>query len=167
MEITQELLKELFDYKDGFLYRRVAPKYKPKNIGTRPGCLTKYKHGDRYRIKINYKLYFQNRLIFLWHHGYLPEIVDHRDRDTTNDRIENLRASDAVKNQYNKVGAKNSTSRFKGVCWDNREQKWHVQINTTGKPRHLAYCDDEEKAALIYNKEAKRCNGEHALLNVI
>lgn len=167
MEITQELVRERFDYKDGFLYHRIAPKYKPKNFGKQAGCLYEYEHGDRYRIKIDYKLYYQSRLIFLWHHGYMPEMVDHKDRDTTNDRIENLRASDAVTNQYNKVGFKNVTSKYKGVCWDKREQKWHVQINTTGKPRHLAYCDDEEEAAMIYNAEAARCNGEFALLNII
>lgn len=168
MEITQELLIELFEYReDGNLYWLVAPKYKPKLQGKQAGSICKYEHGDRRRIHIGHKLYFQNRLNFLYHNGYMPEIVDHKDRNTLNDKIDNLRPADATTNQYNKGCAKNSTSKYKGVCWDKREQRWHVQINTDGKPRHVGYFTDEIEAALAYNSEAERCNGEFANLNII
>lgn len=56
----------------------------------------------RYRAcTINGVTHYRHRLIFQWHHGYVPLMVDHRDGDTLNDKICNLRECTNALNQYN------------------------------------------------------------------
>lgn len=45
-----------------------------------------------YRVlSVNNKKYMTHRVIFYLHHGYFPKLVDHINRDITDNRIENLR----------------------------------------------------------------------------
>lgn len=165
MEITQELVKELFDYKDGFLYSKV--KRKILNIGDRVGCLSTNRGDNRYVMKINYKRYYSSRIIFLWHHGYMPNVVDHKDRDKMNDRIENLRAATHTQNMQNRTSSKRSTSKHLGVCFGTDCKKWISIISIKGKQIHLGYFDTENKAAIAYNNAALIHHGEFANLNII
>lgn len=76
-------LRESFVYhEDGFLervdYNSGKHRTSKNNKGYRQIC---YKN----------KLYLEHRLIFMYHHGYLPKEIDHIDRCKDNNRIENLR----------------------------------------------------------------------------
>jgi hypothetical protein len=76
MEITQELVKELFDYReDGFLIWKQDRKSN-KVKGQIAGSL----NGDKYhQICINAKRYKASRLIWLYHFGELPKLdIDHK-----------------------------------------------------------------------------------------
>lgn len=57
----------------------------------------------------------KHRAIFAMHHGYLPEIVDHINRNTADNRIENLRPATASMNNCNKVISPTNTSGYAGV----------------------------------------------------
>ena len=82
--ITQDYVKQLFEYRDGELYWKVKYSQRVK-IGAKAGALD----GDEYfRISINGKRYLNHRLIFLMHHGYLPEYLDHIDGNPSNNKIE-------------------------------------------------------------------------------
>ena len=95
--LTQDLLKELFSYKKGVLYRKVAPK-NPYLIGKEAGCL----NPDGYcKIVLNGKAYMRSRLVFFMHKGFWPEEVDHINCIKNDDRVENLRDSTHSKNQKN------------------------------------------------------------------
>ena len=75
--ITQERLKELFDYQDGQLTWKV--KKARANKGDIAGCNAEAS-GIMYRqTKIDGKQYRVHCLVFLLHHGYLPKQVDHID----------------------------------------------------------------------------------------
>jgi hypothetical protein len=89
---TQEQAHELFDYKDGVLYWKVRPAYNIKK-NSRAGSRH---HSNYIYISINKSSIAEHRIIFLMHHGYLPEQVDHIDNDRTNNRIENLRKATAL-----------------------------------------------------------------------
>lgn len=92
MKISQEVVKELFDYhEDGFLVWKKQISIRSP-IGKIVGPDSFYKQGYR-KCRIDGKTYKQHSLIFLWHHGYLPETVDHKDTDRANNKIENLRAA--------------------------------------------------------------------------
>lgn len=165
MNITQELVKELYDYKeDGFLYWK-SNRGVNKTKGILAGSMRKDIGGDRYIIRVNNKGCFGARIIFLWHHGYLPEMVDHIDRDSTNNKIENLRAATRSQNQKNRTSAKNSTSKHLGV--HQHCEKWQSAININGKKVHLGSFKTEEEAAIAYNNAAVKYHGDFANINII
>jgi len=61
---------------------------------------------------------------------------------------------------------KESSSKYVGVCWDNKEQKWMSNIRYK-KSYFLGHWDTEEEAALAYNKKAIELLGDKAKLNII
>ena len=163
--ITQELVKKYFDYKDGFLYRKISPK--KSKIGQRSSTLHKYKSGDRYSTSLLNKNYLSSRLIFLYHKGYLPEFVDHKNNDQLDDRIENLREASREQNNSNVTSHKNCTSKYLGIHYHKRDLVWEAQIKTQKKQIYLGRFKIEKEAALAYNKAALKYHGEFANLNII
>lgn len=166
IQLTQELVRELFDYKDGFLYWKVKFT-KGTVIGERAGYLKIDSRGNRYKITINKKYYYYYRVIFLWHHGWLPQTIDHIDHNKLNDRIENLRAATQSQNCKNTSSRKNSSSKYLGVSFCKRDNKWAVGISVNGKNIFLGRFATEKEAALIYNNAASLHFGEFANLNII
>lgn len=163
MEITQELVKELFDYhEDGYLIWKVDVGSN-KVKGLKAGCLNM---SGYVRVLINKRGYPLHRLIFLYHHGWLPEIVDHKDLNELNNRIENLRATTKSQNCKNKRSAKNSSSKYLGVHL-HMKRSWVVQIKVNGVHLHGGSFKNENEAALHYNKLAVKHHGEFANLNII
>jgi len=87
--LTQERVRELFDYReDGWLVRKSRTANSTK-AGDVVGC----PNGRGYlTVMVDWWHLRVHRVIWLWHHGYMPENgVDHIDRDITNNRIGNLR----------------------------------------------------------------------------
>jgi len=165
IELTQEYIKSIFDYKDGILYWKIKPFRSSINIGDRAGC-PHIGNGNRYTIRINNKNYYASRMIFLYHKGYLPKIVDHENRIQTDDHIENLRDADYSTNGKNRNAKKNGSSIYLGVHL-NRRKDWIAAININGKQTHIGSFKIEENAALAYNRMAVMHHGEFANLNII
>lgn len=183
--LTQEFVKEYFDYKEGFLYwKKPTSKHSYKiEIGARAGCLYRQTKSNRYGIGLYNKMYYASRLIFLWHHGYIPEVVDHINRNSLDDRIENLREANFAENGCNKRAQKNKSSQYLGVCFINRDRKlfckthnemrtyhsegWIANIRSKGKDIYLGQFKTEIEAALAYNKAAVMYHKEFANLNII
>jgi HNH endonuclease len=139
--ITQELLQEKFEYSDGLLLRKTSWGGLAK--GTPTGC----DNGHGYLITgIKYKLYPTHRLIFLYHHGYLPTVVDHINGNRKDNRIENLREATYSQNNYNAKKKVTNKSGHKNVFWCNTRQKWTVQLSLEGKNRHIGYFDSLQLA---------------------
>lgn len=158
---TQEQLKAVFDYKDGYLiYKIPGPNRK---VGRVAGHLDKRK--GYWTVGLHGKLYQAHRLIYLYHHGWLPEALDHINRVRTDNRIENLRPATNQQNQYNKSSFRDSSSKYKGVSWKKQRNKWTVQISIAGKKTHLGYFDCEGDAAMAYNEAALEHFGIFAGLN--
>lgn len=179
--ITKELLHELFDYKDGFLYWKVRKSKKTK-IGSIAGNFVMEKYGPRHRLRINTISYYSHRLIFLWHYGWSPETIDHKDINQMNNKIENLRPATQLQNCRNRKSVPNSSSKYLGVCLmtvkkkhtlKNGESKlyisifWKSAINIKGKHICVGSFKSEKEAAVAYNKAAKIHYGEFANLNII
>ena len=59
----------------------------------------------------------------------------------------------------------NCSSRFKGVSWHRKRERWVANIQIDGRLRHLGYFTEEEDAAAAYDRAAKRHFGEFCLLN--
>jgi len=164
MIITQDYLKANFIYADGNLYR-IGYGSSRSGKGAKIGSLRKVFNHQRNVTKITNKSFFVYRLIFLYHHGFLPKIVDHIDRNPLNDKIENLRAATVSQNAKNVKSRDNSSSQYLGVSLDRKY--WKASINIDGKNQHIGNFKTEKEAAIAYNYLAKLNHGEFANLNVI
>lgn len=157
-ELTQDLLNELFEYRDGVLYWKIA-KAKKIKVGDVAGNL----HKTGYlTTMVNSKRYLNHRLIFLMHHGYLPQCLDHIDGNKINNRIENLRPATIGENSRNSKIPKNNTSGFKGVSWHSRDKKWQAQLMINKKSKHLGIFKTIEEATEAVKKAREELHGEFA-----
>jgi hypothetical protein len=64
-------------------------------------------------------------------------LIDHIDRDPSNNHIANLRAADKRLNAINTGLPSNNTSGIKGVSWHKAGCKWTAQIKDKGRKIHL------------------------------
>lgn len=135
--LTQEKALELFEYRDGLLY------WKAQRSSLKQGALAGHKHKDGYsHVCIDRKLYFVHRVIFLMHHGYLPQwpdVIDHIDGNGQNNKIENLRHATASQNMMNRRLQSNNTSGVAGVRWVARSKKWMAYIYLAKKQKCLGF----------------------------
>jgi len=129
-----------------------------------PALITIGSHGYRYG-KINGKKVRAHRVIFTMSYGFLPEEVDHQDRDPLNNKPSNLREATRSGNCANINSRKGATSEFLGVCWDKRTKKWRAQICKDGRSIHLGRFDSEIEAARAYDRAAAELHGAYANLN--
>lgn len=91
--------------------------------------------------------------------------TDHADRDTLNNKRNNIRCVTPSQNAYNKMGKNDGSSKYKGVRWDSNQSRWHVRVQFEEIVVGAGYCKDEIEAARRYDKIAKRLHGEFAVLN--
>jgi len=165
--LTQEYVKELFDYKDGYLYWKVSRTVAVK-AGMLAGTENDGKYGKRRKIGVYpFGKLYASRLIYLWHHGWMPEFIDHEDTNPENNKIDNLRPATKRQNNTNCKSAKGSSSKYLGVSLHKKTGRWMASIGLGYKKIYLGLHDTEELAALAYNKEAKNINGEFAYINLI
>jgi hypothetical protein len=93
-------------------------------------------------------------------------LVDHRNRDTLDNRKENLRLATHSQNQFNKgKTSRKTTSRFIGVFFVKYSGRWVARTTVEGKRIWLGRFDNEIEAARVYDEAAKKYHGEFAQLN--
>lgn len=141
--MTQNDLIDTFFYKDGQLFWKL--KKQNVTIGRPAGCYDSKGYGV---ITINGKIYKSHRLIFLYHHGYIPEYIDHIDGNIKNNSIENLRPCSKSENSCNRGKQSNNTSGIKGVTYNKKLKKWRAQCGKNGKNYYLGVFDDIKDAEL-------------------
>ena len=139
MLITQEYLKERFEYdsETGQLIWRTHLR-KARYVGKPAGTKRK---GYIY-IYLDKKQQSAHRLIWIFHHGFIPENkqIDHIDGDKTNNRMENLRLASRCENMWNREA--------KGYRLKNG--KYEVAIRHLKKLIYLGRYDTEEEARAVY-----------------
>lgn len=89
------------------------------------------------------------------------ELIDHIDRNTLNNKRQNLRICTTGQNKANSRGSKNP-SGFKGVF---KRKKYVAMIVINGELTYLGSFIKAEDAALAYDKRAIEVFGEFALTN--
>ena len=142
MEITQDLVKDYFEYKDGGLYWK---KYRPgSQLGKRFGAK------DRYRVGAFFgKRCKEHQLIWFYHYGKWSEQLDHRDQCKTNNEIDNLRETTTYLNGQN-VTYPNQTSKQVGVGYHKRSGKWRARSWKNGKRYEIGSFKTEQEAIGAY-----------------
>lgn len=94
-------------------------------------------------------------------------IIDHKDRDKTNNQKLNFRFATHQQNCINRKDNKNRTHKYKGVYLKKTGKPWHAQIGYKMRIIHLGAFYTEVEAALAYNKKAIELFGEFAVLNEV
>jgi hypothetical protein len=93
------------------------------------------------------------------------EIVDHINHNKLDCKLDNLRKSNSSLNSHNVSKRKNTTSKYTGVYFDKRRNKYQAEIRKDKQKYFLGLFKTEEEAAKIYNKKALELYGEYANLN--
>jgi len=95
---------------------------------------------------INRKTYLVHRIIAYLFIGLNidnpKEIIDHIDRNPSNNKIENLRIVSKLENQWN--------TDAKGYNFRKDKNKWRARIKVNYKEIHLGHFDTEEEARQSY-----------------
>lgn len=103
-------------------------------------------HKTKRYIRISHTNFYFKAHQFAWYvtYGDVVELIDHINNDREDNRIINLRESDAQKNQFNK--------KSKGYYYDKRRKKnpYIVRIRLNGKTINLGSCPTEEDAIKLY-----------------
>lgn len=90
------------------------------------------------------RLVYHHQFIFYVKNGYVPKCIDHKDRDPSNNRIDNLRDVTHQQNSYNRGS--------KGYYFDKDRKKYRTGIYVNGKTIGRTYYNTEQEAIDGYNK---------------
>ncbi|WP_316207370.1 HNH endonuclease [Bradyrhizobium sp. SZCCHNR3118] len=118
------------------------------------------KGGRKYwRLRINNRFYKAHRIAFLIMEGWLPEMVDHENGDSTCNVWSNLRAATSLQNARNRRVHSNNALGVKGVIRTNG--RFRVRIHA-GRNINVGWFDDLDEAKAAYEAAAKMHHGEWA-----
>ena len=119
----------------------------------REGKKTGVKHNKGYvKICINKRQYQAHRIAWLITHGKWPTgVIDHIDRDRSNNRLSNLRDISSVENSHNSIKATSlSKSGLRGVYMKKGSERWCASIRANGEIHALGWFDSKELAYAAY-----------------
>lgn len=149
-------LNELFEYRNGELIRKVTVNYRAKK-GRVAGSLSSA--GYKY-VMVDGQKYLVHRIIFMMIHGYVPDLIDHKNQNPSDNRIENLRP--ATKSQNAANSAARNKSGIKGCYFSEKSGMWSANIFDGEKTVHLgSFCSAEEARSARVSAE-KSFYGEYA-----
>ncbi len=93
------------------------------------------------------------------------KVIDHLNRDKLDNRKENLRICTQLENVQNRSKKTGCTSKYRGVSWDKKKNKWALQAFYNGKMLYYGYFDSEEEAAKAYDMAIFATVDGHCYLN--
>lgn len=156
--LTQERLKELFDYDpETGLFTRLV------DVGkTKRGDVAGWYNTDGYLlITISGGRYLSHRLAFVYMEGdFPPDGVDHINQVRDDNRWSNLRPATQSVNMQNARMRKDNRSGFMGVNWDRSRDMWLARISINGRPTNIGRFEHYEDACLA-RKQAEKEHGYH------
>lgn len=119
----------------------------------------------RWNVRIDGSMYYRSIIVWALHYGEWPpddREVDHKSRDTLDDRISNLRLATRSQNIANTTIPATNTSGYKGVSWHAQTSKWGARISFRGRSKSLGLFDDPREAHEAYMEAARSLQGEYA-----
>lgn len=158
-QITAAQVRDALDYSicsGRFYWKRGRMK------GQRAG--TVYKQHGYIRISIDDVAHRAHRLAYLWVEGRMPsDCIDHRNGIRDNNAWHNLR--EATIRQNNIHRAHRTSTGYRGVTPAKKGSGFYARIRLFGKTRHLGTFEKAIDAAMAYDAEALKLQGEFAMLN--
>ena len=156
--MKQERLRQLLnvDPCTGILLWRYNHQ-RPDRIGQRTGWLTDTGY---WRVALDGSTYYASQIIWLFVHGQLVGLLDHINRDRSDDRLLNLRPATKGQNAVNSKMNSQNTSGYRGVsfCWST--SKWRADIAIDGYRKNLGRFALPEQAHAAWRTAAIAAFGE-------
>lgn len=97
--------------------------------GSKVGEVTTTNGSGYIVVKHNGKMLYGHHIAWYFTYGYKPKMLDHINRNRTDNRIDNLREADHKLNSSNLSTDKRNTSGYKGVTWNKKDKKWRSKKN--------------------------------------
>ena len=150
---SQERLREVFDYKEGRLVRKLSAGNQAAGdvAGTSRGT-------DAYRVVCVDRIYAkEHRLIWVYFNGEIPDgmIIDHIDMDKTNNKIENLRLV-----TYSQNARRMRTKKtVRGVYYNKALNLWCARICTNPYETVVLGCSRKREVAERLRLDAEPKHG--------
>lgn len=157
--LTIERLKELLSYDEdsGNLTWLINKKSAKK--GNIVGSKSKQPYCE---VHIDGKKYLAHRLVWFYSYGFWPETIDHIDGNTRNNAIKNLREVTISQNSLNKRKSKSNLCGAKNVSFKRDRNKYAVNLDVDGKPRHIGHYANVELAIVAATEARNKYHGEYA-----
>jgi hypothetical protein len=115
------------------------------------------------RIQIDGKRYYAHKLAWLYVYGELPRHkLDHRDCNSFNNRIKNLRRATQAQNCKNRSVSRNNKSGTSGVYWHNRSSRWRAILHCDNKRIWIGAFRSKEEAIEAIKEARLKYHGEFA-----
>lgn len=163
-QITCEIVRELLHYSpvDGvFSWRkrerrwfktdRAYSTWNSRYAGKRAGYVWKCHKSDYQlrQIKLFGKHHSEHRLAWLYMTGEIPDQeIDHKNRDATDNKWNNLKDSGHAQNCRNRSMRKDNSSGITGVSYRADRKKWRAHCCVNGKRHHLGTFSEIDEAAM-------------------
>ena len=121
------------------------------DIGNQYYAVTLCNNKDRKQIKVSVLV----AMAFLNHipNGYVGFIVDHINNNPLNNNVNNLQV---ITKRENSSKDRKGISKYTGVTFNKKSNKWRSQIWIDGKNKTLGSFDDELEAYRAYQKELQQ-----------
>jgi hypothetical protein len=121
------------------------------NLGNQYYAVTLCNNKDRKQIKVSVLV----AMAFLNHipNGYVGFTVDHIDNNPLNNNVNNLQV---ITKRENSSKDRKGISKYTGVTFNKKSNKWRSQIWIDGKNKTLGSFDDELDAHRAYQKELQQ-----------
>jgi len=151
--VEHSKLLEVIDYNPEtghFNWKAKRPRCRYK-AGDRAGCYIK--HLGYRTIEVLGKRVLEHRLAWFYTHGVWPKVIDHINRNRSDNRLANLRDVSYSKNAVN-------TIKHKGIMRSN--WGWAARIMKDGNRLFLGTFATQEEAIKVYQKKHADLFGEHS-----
>lgn len=146
MALTAERLRELVHYDpDTGIFTR-----KEDRGGHKAGeVMGSVSHRGYMKIGVDMRRYYAHRLAWLYVFGEMPEVVDHINGNTLDNRISNLRNVSQAENLQNiRRPSRNNRSGFLGVS--RKRKKWTAALSLNNRTIRLGIFETKEAAYAAY-----------------
>lgn len=141
--LSHERLTELLHYNPETGVFTWKVKKQKIRLGGEAGCVHKKGYVDVTIDGIKFKAH---RLAWLYVHREWPNLVDHINRNRSDNRISNLRSVTQSENLKNTKIYTNNSSGHIGISLHKGSSRWQVLIRHEGVQKHLGYFDDIDDA---------------------
>lgn len=146
-----------YDPATGIFTRRITTSSNAR-AGDRAGSISS--GGYRY-LSIDGRIYKANRIAWFYVKGVWPiGLIDHKNRDTNDDRWDNLREATHPQNCANTNLRKDNTSGLKGVR-QIRSGRWQARLGSGGG-LHIGTFDSRSEAEAAFASAARDYYGDFA-----
>ena len=167
--MKQETVRLLFSYNRGQLYWNPRPREAFRSYSAFVMWNKRYAYGPAgainhrgyVRIGIAKKYYMAHRLIWLYHRGWLPDALDHKNGNPSDNRMSNLRPATQTENRWNSKRRQQTTTNTKGVY---RRPSGHYEAHICAdyKRLHLGTFEKKQDAIRAVSRARKELHRQFA-----